>query len=90
MPKPELTVVSSLDADLAELIENRNAPLLVRCSVALALRELPEATVTLLNEAIKDEKVKGARIATILQKHGHPVRQNAVQRHRRHECRCEG
>lgn len=58
------------------------------CSVAIALRQMDDATLKKFNAAMANPHAPSTQIAKAVQDLGYSVRYEAVQRHRRGACRC--
>ena len=58
------------------------------CSLEVTLSKLSADDVAELNAYLDDAAVPATAIARALQKEGHVVRAQAVQRHRSKQCRC--
>lgn len=74
----------SLADDLANEVPVRKGP---PCSVSTLLRQL-DADDRAAVQAALDGPQSHAHIARTLRKHGHPIGDNTIQRHRRAECAC--
>lgn len=70
------------EQDLSEF----EGPGVVRCPLALA--ELPDEQASKLAAAMASPRIKGTRIAAVLNGWGHKVSADSIQRHRRGACAC--
>lgn len=60
----------------------------VYCGVARAMGDMDAQTVTALRSAMSDTKWSAAAIARTLDAYGIHVNDQAINRHRRGDCRC--
>ena len=58
------------------------------CSVAIAIKQMDQATVKKFQAAMANDNAPSTQIAKAVQGLGFHVRYEAVQRHRRGACRC--
>jgi hypothetical protein len=58
------------------------------CGVKLIMQQLDKPTAELLATAFANRSAPSTSICAALRDLGHDVRANAIQRHRRGECRC--
>lgn len=74
----------ALDAEKAAF---RKGP---TCSLEVVLSKVDPDDAAALNAYLDDAAVPATAIARALQREGHVVRAQAVQRHRSKQCRCAG
>ena len=58
------------------------------CTVAIAMRQMDDATIKKFQAAMANERAPATQIAKAVQDLGYHVRYEALQRHRRGACRC--
>jgi hypothetical protein len=66
-----------------EIANSRRGP---RCTMCGLLENLDDADSSALQKALDDTVVTSAVIMRTLRRQGHPVRDEAIRRHRRGEC----
>lgn len=74
-----------LAEDLETFAARRNS---ARCSIAIALGEMPKPDRDALDAAFANGRLSGTGIAAALKANGYEVSASAVQRHRRRACTC--
>ncbi len=76
----------SLLDDLASATNRRHG---LPCSVAVLYKSMPAgAERSAVRIAIDAKIIHGTTLAAVLVKNGHPIKSDAIQRHRRGDCGC--
>jgi hypothetical protein len=58
------------------------------CSVDIMLANLSAEDKKDFDDACADPTIASSTIARVLSRRGHTIRQEAIRRHRKKECRC--
>ena len=59
-----------------------------RCTIGLAMAEMPDALRAEFNEAMADESIATSGIAAVSELKPYGIKMYALRRHRRGECAC--